>query len=109
MLVRPVNGPACAYGRDLPQCLPGLPYGTKCDARDFGNNGLVNPDGPTLDAITSGALVGDGFDGNGIHVCGTSMHMNNCWGGFDVYVHVHCLAPPQAPLATRARLLRLGT
>lgn len=73
----------CEYGGTLPECRAGnVPIGSLCEA----SGGQAGPQG--------GYGV---YDHVGRHQCGTSLHENNCFGGFDVYVHVYCIAPPQAP------------
>jgi hypothetical protein len=72
----------CVYGRSLPECRPGnVNFGQFCDA----SGGEAGPQG------------GNSIIVNGVHPCGTTIHQNNCFGGYDIYVHVHCLVPPQTP------------
>ena len=77
----------CPYGRNLPHCTPqelhSVPYGQYCTAVG------TNP----VNANT--------------HKCGTKLHLQNCFGGFDTYVNVFCegvspQSPPPPPLPPRS-------
>ena len=58
----------CPYGWNIPSCVPGIPFGSFCKA-----------------------VLGQTAQ------CGTSKDVDNCFGGFDIYVHLHCNAPPHTP------------
>jgi hypothetical protein len=76
----------CPYGRTLPYCRPGkVGFGQFCEAS--GGTGHLT--------------LADGTDEQ--FLCGTSKHINSCFGGFDTYVNVFCEGvspqkPPPPPL-----------